>query len=121
MTRIGHWLLVAALAALLSTPALHVAQAKTLNQSEIRAAMLGKPIFTRRFGMSIRMVYRANGTVTAKALLGTINGTWRPRGRNQICTTFPSGPAKGTSCVSYTKTGPNRYRTSEGVNFRVGG
>ena len=100
---------------------LEPAQAKQLTQSEIRAAMLGKPIFTRRFGMSIRMLYRSNGTVTAKAPLGTVNGTWRPRGRNQICTTFPSGPAKGTSCVSYTRTGPNRYRTSEGVSFRVGG
>ena len=95
-------------------------EAKQLTQSEIRAAMVGKPIFTRRFGMSVKMLYRSNGTVTAKALLGTVDGTWRAKG-NRVCTTFPSGPAKGTSCVSYTKIGPNQYRTSEGVMFRVGG
>ena len=114
-------LLLVALATAALFGGLAPVQAKQLTQSEIRAAMVGKPIFTRRFGMSIQMLYRANGTVTAKALLGTVSGTWRPRGKNQICTTFPSGPAKGTSCVSYTKTGPNRYRTSEGVSFRVGG
>ncbi len=97
------------------------ADAKPLNRAEIARAMLGKTISTRRFGLSVIMRYRRNGTVSAKALLGTVNGTWRYRGSNQVCTTFPSGPAKGTSCVSFTKTGPNQFRSSEGVNFRVGG
>ncbi len=98
-----------------------ISDAKPLNRAQIAEAMLGKTISTRRFVLSVRMRYRRNGTVSATALLGTVNGTWRYRGRNQVCTTFPSGPAKGTSCVSFTKTGPNRYRSSEGVSFKVGG
>ena len=94
--------------------------AKALSQSEIRAVMLNKPLLTRRFGLSVSMVYRGNGTVAAKTVLGTSKGTWRYKG-NKVCTTFPSGPAKGTSCASFTKTGKNRYRSSKGVNFRIGG
>ncbi|MFD0915347.1 hypothetical protein ACFQ14_02895 [Pseudahrensia aquimaris] len=95
------------------------AAAKTLSRSEIGAAMINKTITTRRFGMRITMRYKPNGTVSAKSLLGTINGTWRYSGSNRVCTTFPSGPAKGTSCATYTKTGANSYRTSAGVSFRV--
>ena len=92
--------------------------AKSLNAAEIRKEMLGKNVVTRRFGMSIRMRYSSNGTVSAKSFLGSIKGTWRARG-NQICTTFPSGPAKGTDCVSFKKLGPKRFQSSKGVRFRV--
>lgn len=94
------------------------AQASSLSASEVRKVMLGKNIVTRRFGMRITMRYNSNGTVSAKSFLGNLKGTWRGRG-NRICTTFPSGPAKGTDCVSFTKTGPNRYRSSAGVSFSV--
>jgi hypothetical protein len=94
------------------------ALAATLSAAEVRAEMLDKTIVTRKFGMKIRMRYSPGGVVTTKALLGSLEGTWRPRG-NQICTTFPSGPAKGTSCVSFTRIGPNRFKSSEGVYFRV--
>ena len=94
------------------------AQAKPLTAAEIRDQMLGKIIVTRRFGMKITMRYQPNRIVTAKSILGSLKGTWRANA-NRICTTFPSGPAKGTSCVSFTKTGAKRYRSSEGVNFSV--
>ncbi|MEL6505094.1 MAG: hypothetical protein AAFO61_09760 [Pseudomonadota bacterium] len=110
-------LLVPALVAGMFLPA-PVASAKALSASEVRKAMLGKTIKTRRFGLSIRMRYRPNGTVRVTSALGNLNGTWRARG-NQFCTTFNSGPAKGTDCVSFTKIGPNRYRTSAGQRFSV--
>lgn len=94
------------------------ASAKALTASEVRSAMLGKTIKTRRFGLSIKMQYRTNGTVQVSSVLGSLNGTWRAKG-NQFCTTFPSGPAKGTDCVSFTKIGTNRYRTSAGQRFTV--
>ena len=94
------------------------AQAKPLTQAEIRSSMLGKTIITRRFGLKIRMRYQTNGTVSAKSFIGSTNGTWRPSG-NKICTTFPSGPAKGTNCVSFTRTGPDKFRSSQGVQFQV--
>lgn len=92
--------------------------AKSLTAAEVRAVMLNKTIITRRFGMKVTMRYLSGGLVSAKALLGSVNGTWRARG-NKICSTFPSGPAKGTSCVSFTRTGPKKFKSFEGVQFRV--
>ncbi|WP_147440301.1 hypothetical protein [Notoacmeibacter ruber] len=94
------------------------ASAAPLTAAEIKAQMEGKTIKTRRFGMAITLNYRANGTVTARAFLGSVDGTWRANG-NQVCTTFPRGPAKGTECVTFEKIGPNRYRNSKGVEFTV--
>ncbi|MEM9677188.1 MAG: hypothetical protein AAF035_13260 [Pseudomonadota bacterium] len=111
---------IIALAVLICASLLPVAPvfAKTLTQAEIRTEMLNKTIVTRRFGLRITMRYRPNGTVSAKTLVGSLNGTWRYRG-NRVCTTFPSGPAKGTSCVSFRKTGPKSFVSSEGVSFSV--
>ncbi|MEM9107547.1 MAG: hypothetical protein AAGC96_18020 [Pseudomonadota bacterium] len=94
------------------------AQASTLTADEIQAEMLNRIIVTRRFGMRITMRYQSGGVVTASAWLGSVDGTWKARG-NEICSTFPRGPAKGTSCVSFRRTGPNQYISSEGVRFRV--
>jgi hypothetical protein len=94
------------------------AVANTLTAREIQNEMLNKTIITHRFGMRVTMRYMPGGVVSAKALLGSVDGTWRARG-NQICSTFPRGPAKGTSCVSFKRLGDNRYISSEGVRFRV--
>ena len=80
--------------------------------------MLNKTIVTSRFGMRITMLYRPGGVVSASSLLGSMDGTWKARG-NRICSTFPSGPAKGTRCVSFRRLGTRRYISSEGVRFRV--
>lgn len=118
MTRLRLYLL-----ALLSLLLLNIAVsvpvlAKPLTAAEIRTEMLNRTIVTRRFGMKVTMRYRSGGRVSAEALLGSVNGTWRPQG-NKICSTFPSGPAKGTSCVSFTRVGPKHYVSSEGVRFRI--
>ncbi|GGB38231.1 hypothetical protein GCM10011316_07850 [Roseibium aquae] len=94
------------------------AQANTLTAREIQAEMLNKTIVTHRFGMRVTMRYLPGGVVTARALIGSMDGTWRARG-NEICSTFPSGPAKGTSCVSFKRLGDDRFISSEGVRFRV--
>jgi len=94
------------------------ATAATMTRAEIAAEMLNKTITTRRFGLRITMRYRSNGTVSAKTLIGSVNGTWRHKG-NSVCTTFNSGPSKGTSCVTFRRTGPKRYVSSEGVAFSV--
>lgn len=94
------------------------AVAKTLSAQEVKREMLNKTIITRRFGMRVTMRYNSGGTISAKALLGSVNGTWRAQG-NKICSTFPSGPAKGTSCVSFKRIGPKKYQSSEGVRFSV--
>ncbi len=106
------------IALLVLTTAPLSAQAGTLTAEQIQAEMLDKTIVTRRFGMRVTMRYRSDGVVSARALLGSVNGTWQARG-NTICSTFPSGPAKGTSCVSFRRLGTNQYVSSEGVRFRV--
>lgn len=103
---------------LLGTLAPVPVQAKTLSAQEVLDEMLNKTIVTRQFGMNVTMRYRPGGVVSAKALLGSVNGTWRAKG-NKICSTFPRGPAKGTSCVSFKRVGPKQYVSSEGVRFRV--
>lgn len=103
---------------LIAITAVPPAQASSLTANEIQAEMLDRTIVTRRFGMRITMRYRSGGIVSARALLGSVNGTWTARG-NEICSTFPSGPAKGTSCVSFRREGPGQYISSEGVRFRV--
>lgn len=91
---------------------------KTLTAREVLDEMLNRTIVTRQFGMNVTMRYRPGGVVSAKALIGSVDGTWRAKG-NKICSTFPSGPAKGTSCVSFMRAGPKQYVSSEGVRFRV--
>jgi hypothetical protein len=92
--------------------------AQTLTAAEVLDEMLNKTIVTRQFGMNVTMRYWPGGVVSAKALIGSVDGTWRTKG-NKICSTFPSGPAKGTSCVSFRRVGPSQYVSSEGVRFRV--
>ena len=99
-------------------PLSSIAIAATMSAAEVKNEMLNRTVLTRRFGFQIRMRYRTNGTVTAKTIVGSQTGTWVARG-NKICTTFPSGPAKGTSCVSFKRIGDKRYQSSAGVRFRV--
>ncbi len=90
--------------------------ARAMNPSEVRAAMLGKTIVARRWGVSIRLKYRHNGTVGASSLLGSNKGTWYFRG-NRVCTVFPKGPGAGSACVTFTRTGKNSFVSSKGVHF----
>lgn len=106
------------IALLIGIAASQPTQAETLTAEQIQLEMLNKTIVTRRFGMRITMRYREGGVVSASSLFGSLDGTWEARG-NRICSTFPSGPAKGTSCVSFRRLGDNRYISSEGVRFRV--
>ena len=106
------------LALVVGLAAPHAVHAKSLTAKEVKAEMLDKTIVTRKFGMKITMYYRPGGVVSAKALIGSVDGTWKAQG-NKICSTFPSGPAKGTSCVSFRRTGDKQYISSEGVRFRV--
>ena len=106
----------AAIAVLATAPA---AQAKRLSQDEVVRTMVDRPITTKRMGMTVNLRFASNGVVTAKALIGTYKGKWRRGGGDAICTTFPTGPAKGTQCVTYSQIGKNRYRTSGGTVFTV--
>ena len=106
------------MAFLASLSSQQVAFADSLSSQEVRREMLNKIIVTRRFGMKVTMQYKSGGTVTARTVLSSLNGTWKAQG-NKICSTFPSGPARGTSCVSFRRLGKQRYISSDGVRFQV--
>lgn len=116
MNRIST-LLVAA--TVLPTVTVSAATANELTQDEVVVTMVDKPITTRSFGMKVNLRFNADGSLIAKSLIGDYKGKWRRGEGNTICSTFDSGPAKGTQCNTYTKTGNNEYRTSSGTNFTV--
>lgn len=95
------------------------ALAQKLTQDEVVATMVDKPITTRSFGVKVNLRFKPNGKLTAKSFIGDYEGIWKRGSGDQICSTFDSGPAKGTQCNTYIKTGPNTYRTSSGTNFTV--
>ena len=106
----------AVMAATVAVPAAH---AKRLSQQEVVAMMVGKPIVTRQFGVKVNLRFTPSGTVRAKTILGSYTGNWRRGSGRSICTSFPTGPAKGTQCVTYEALGGNKYRTSKGTVFSV--
>ena len=93
--------------------------AQQLTQDEVVAIMVDKPITTRSFGVKVNLRFKSNGVLTAKSFIGNYTGVWKRGSGDQICSTFNSGPAKGTQCNTYIKTGTNTYRTSSGTNFKV--
>ena len=115
MTRMSA-LAAAACAAAIAAPAAH---AKRLTQQEVVATMVGKPIVTRQFGVKVNLRFAASGAVKARTILGNFDGKWKRGAGDEICTTFPTGPAKGTQCVTYEALGDNRFRTSKGTVFSV--
>lgn len=107
----------AAVVACLVTPI--GAQAKELTQDQVVKKMVGKPITARSFGVKINLRFEASGKLVAKSFIGNYTGKWVRGNGNQICSTFNSGPAKGTQCNTYRQTGSNKFRTSSGTRFIV--
>lgn len=95
------------------------ATAQALTQDEVIETMMDKKITTKSFGVTVTLRFAGNGDLIAKSLIGDYTGKWKRGPENQICSTFDSGPAKGTQCNTYTKIGENRYRTSSGTAFTV--
>ncbi len=116
MTRISKIITAILATQIVVAPA---ATAEELTQDQVVDTMVGKPITTRSFGVKVNLRFEKNGDLTAKSFIGDYKGKWVRGKGNQICSTFDSGPAKGTQCNTYTKMGPNKYRTSSGTSFVV--
>ncbi len=89
-----------------------------LSQKQIAKEIIGKPLNATRMGMSVKIVYKEDGTVKMKFPVFSGAGTWKYDG-NGVCMLITSGPKKGKTCVTFEHLGGNKYRNSEGIEFTV--
>ncbi len=90
------------------------ASAEIMTNHQIAAQLIGKPLTTRRNGMSVRLTYLADGTVKMKAFVISAAGTWE-YDDSGLCMDMISGPKKGKTCVTFEDLGDNTYRNSQGL------
>ncbi len=94
------------------------ASTDTLTKEQIAQQIIGKTLNARRMGLSVRIFYNSNGTVTMKFPLMSGAGTWAYQG-DGLCMTLTSGPKRGKTCVTFEYLGGTRYRNSQGIEFDV--
>ncbi len=105
--------------ALLATPlSAQAASSEALTREQIAQQIIGKTLNAKRLGMSVRIFYKSDGTVTMKFPLMSGAGTWVYHG-DGVCMTLTSGPKRGKTCVTFEYLGGTRYRNSEGIEFDV--
>ena len=112
-------LILAAVMVTASMNPMAFAAGQQLTQDEVVQELADKPITTRSFGVKVNLLFRSDGALIAKSLFGDYSGVWQRGEGNEICSTFDSGPAKGTQCNTYTRLDENTYRTSSGTTFTV--
>ncbi len=89
-----------------------------LSQKQISKEIIGKTLHATRMGMSVKIVYKEDGTVKMKFPIFSGAGTWKYNG-NGVCMHITSGPKKGKTCVTFEHLGGNKYRNSEGIEFFI--
>ena len=94
------------------------ALAEPLTRTEIANQIIGKELVGRRNGMTVRLRYNPDGSVTMKAAFITGAGTWAFSG-NGVCMTLTKGPKRGKTCTAFEDLGGGAFRNSEGVTLRV--
>ncbi len=108
-----------ALCAVLVTAASTMAAATTtLTKEQISQDIIGKTLDAKRMGLSVKILYQNDGSVTMKFPFMSGSGTWS-YSDNGICMLLTSGPRKGRTCVTFEHLGGNKYRNSEGIYFTV--
>ena len=94
------------------------ALANQLTNEEFAQQIVGKTLLAKRRGMTMRLVFAPEGTLSMKALLMKASGTWR-YSKQGVCITMETGPRKGTNCVTFERIGKNKYKSSEGKIFTL--
>ncbi|MEL6735957.1 MAG: hypothetical protein AAFO98_08770 [Pseudomonadota bacterium] len=94
------------------------AYAGPLTNEAFQQRIVGNTLVTKRMGMTIRMRFEADGTVSMKAPIGSGAGTWVFSG-DQVCTTMTSGPRKGSRCGQLTDLGNGKFKNAQGVTLTL--
>ncbi len=92
--------------------------AAVLTKDQIASQIIDKTLNAKRMGLSVKILYKSDGTVTMKFPLLSGAGTWSWDG-DGICMMLTSGPRQGKTCVTFEHLGDNRYRNSEGIEFSI--
>ncbi|MFA7415883.1 MAG: hypothetical protein WC048_15505 [Rhizobium sp.] len=110
-------LLVSALLGLGIIP-IHSAAAAQMTNEQIAREIVGKEMTASRNGISVRLRYSPDGTVTIRTMFMSGSGTWK-FGADGLCMDMTSGPKRGRTCVSFENLGDKTYRNSEGLVLTV--
>ncbi|MEL6745566.1 MAG: hypothetical protein AAFO68_08905 [Pseudomonadota bacterium] len=94
------------------------AYAGPLTKEAFQQRIVGKTLVAKRMGMTMRMRFEADGTVSMKAPFGSGAGTWVFSG-DQVCTTMTSGPRKGSRCGQLTDLGNGKFKNAQGVTLTL--
>lgn len=92
--------------------------AATLSREQIAQQVIGKDLTTVRLGMTVRLRYNVDGSVTMKAGFISGSGTWA-YAEDGLCMTMVDGPKRGKTCTSFEALKDGSYRNSEGQILRV--
>jgi len=92
--------------------------AATLSREQIAQQVIGKDLTTVRLGMTVRLRYNPDGSITMKAGFISGSGTWA-YAEEGLCMTMVDGPKRGRTCTSFEMLEDGSYRNSEGQILRV--
>ncbi|PHQ95513.1 MAG: hypothetical protein COB40_10145 [Marinosulfonomonas sp.] len=104
-------------AAVLTTP-IQPAASEIMSKDMINREIIGKTLTGTRKGMTVRLLYRTDGTVQMKAFVISGSGTWN-YSNDGVCMNMTSGPKKGETCVTFEHLGGNKYRNSKGMILTI--
>lgn len=102
----------------LGTIPIHSAVAAQMTNEQIAREIVGKELTARRNGISVRLRYGLDGTVTMKTMFMSGSGIWN-FAADGLCMDMTSGPKRGRTCVSFERLSHETYRNSEGLVLTV--
>jgi len=103
---------------LLSVTFASSASATSLSKDQISHEIIDKPLTTTRMGMTVRILYRGDGSVRIVAPFISGLGAWS-YSETGICMVMETGPRLGENCITFKHLGGREYRNSEGMTLTV--
>lgn len=85
-----------------------------MTASQFNAKVVDKTLVAKRFGRSIRMIYRSNGTIEINTPFGLATGTWVFEG-GKLCANITQGPRTGRRCGGLVDLGGGQFRGQRGI------
>ena len=100
------------------------AAAQSLTVDEFRRELVGLPLCGTPTlgpfaGKALCTVHLPDGTAVLAGSGILVRGVWDGEG-GQICRRNAHDAPERRRCVAYERTGPNRYRNTDGVEFCIG-
>jgi len=94
------------------------AYAEVLSGDQLQTEVIGKTLVAKRMGMTMRMTFNEDGTITAKSAIRNGQGTWTISG-NTLCIEMPMRRSNDDPCQTFSVAGDAQLTSSNGMNFKV--